>query len=484
MKVIALLISALLLVNFAYTTPTQEAIEVTEGILVGAFGDIGHEVKMCIKDGEEIFKDVESAVHHFENGSLEEVIAGLQDIAKALELLPEEVKDCEALPDLVKDIEKIIAEFANPEELIVHVGEEIFWHGVSIYGDVTDCVKQFQGHQYEPAGEDIGDIIKILFLELSLRDPVIDAEDFLEGFFKGALEDDSVEINDCITDATEVIEELEVIINDIKSGATSDIEKLFLDFIDLITDSVQSVAQCEKAPAEIDIMLGWAETMKDLKTMEHKLFDAFLYYPDRIKEDMKDMIDSFEDHTYSTSGFCMGDFLHVLFIDVQGLGEDYFDDASQFLTAFYSKAFNLQLDLSTCEADVQAEWALIEEIAEDFEHLDVAHIKDAVKALLEIMPTFIKAFDECEQDWPVIQQGLVALEPFVSDAAKLPWAITKACTTHFLRVEHDCSEVYHAFHDSPHNFANGGEGSGDLTALLLSELKLRDAENVLVQEMK
>ena len=472
-----------LFMQSAVSEPSTEAIEIIEGILVGAFGDVGHKVKTCIKDGEEIFKDIESAVKHFEKGTRDEIIQGLIDVGKALILLPEEVKDCEEIPDLIKDIEIIAAEFMNPEELIVKIGVEILWHGISIYDDVTDCVKQFKAGKYEPAGEDIGDILYILFLGKP-NDVVIDAEDFLEGFFKGALEDDSVDINDCITDATEVIEELETIIGDIKSGVTEDVEKLFLDFIDLITYSVESVAQCEHAPAELSIMEQWAVEMQDLTTMEHKLFDAFLYYPDRLKDDFKGAMDNFDSHTYSESGFAIGDILHVLFVDINGANDDVLDDAVEFIQSYYSYAFNINLNLSTCEADVEDEFKLIEKAIDELKELTPAEIKQGIEDLMKAVPEFIQAFDECKSDWPDLEKGLKQLEIFIEEPEKLPWAITKACTIHFIRVESDSSMIYHAFHDSPHDYSKGGEGSGDITALLISELEMALAESRVVEELK
>ena len=320
-----LLITLLVLLFTSSVHSTPEAIEVIEGILVGAFGDIGHKVRECEIEGEVIFADIEDAIREFRSKTEGGVIRGLEKIGEALALLPQEIQDCEAVADLVKDFERIAEEFSNPEELVIRIGEEIFWHGRSIYHDVTDCVDSFETGQYEHAGEDIGDIIYILFIKLT--DPVIDAQDFLEGFFKGALEDDSIDINECITDATDVIEELEQMIADVKNGGITDPETLFLDFIDLITKSVKSVAQCETAPAEIEILESWVVKLQDMDSMESILFKSFLYYPDRLKGDFKDAIDSFEDHTYNTSGFCLGDVLHVFFVDVktmiESLGEDY-----------------------------------------------------------------------------------------------------------------------------------------------------------------
>lgn len=480
MKIVLLILMMwAILVPAAQSTPTAEAIAVLEGILVGAFGDVGHEVKECMQDGQAIFEDFEQAVAYFEKGGLHNVEEGLKMIGAALEKIPEEIKYCKEVTVVITDIEKLVKEFANPVELVVKVAEEIIWHGRSIYRDVKDCVDNFHGHKYYNAGENIGNIIKLIFLKL--RDPVIDAESFLEGFFRGALEDDSIEINHCIDDATVIIEELELIIGDFKKG-TEDYEKLFLDFIDLISESVASVVQCEKIPPEVSIMQQWEEEMKDMSLMEKKMFFAFLYYPDRIKEDMKDMFDTYDAHQFNTTGFCMGDFLHILFVDVKTVKDDVLDDAIEFMIGFYDAAFKIELNMSTCEADVEAEFALVQKAISELEHLSYEDIKHGVEDLMHTIPLFLNAFDACKEDWPQIQQGLDKLDEFVQKPDEIPWAVSKAMGEHPFRVESDCSTVYHAFNDSPHNFHKGGEGSGDLTELLLSELKAYE-DTVLVQEL-
>jgi hypothetical protein len=147
------------------TGPTQASIDTVEGILVGAFGDDGKEVVVCVNDGEAIFVDIEAAITEFKKGGVTNIVSGLYHIGEALEELPAELKDCEQAEAILADIEKIVAEFKAPKELVIHVGEEVLWHGKDIYKDITGATTDFKDGQYEPAGEAIGDIIKLLLVE-------------------------------------------------------------------------------------------------------------------------------------------------------------------------------------------------------------------------------------------------------------------------------------------------------------------------------
>ena len=166
MKLIAIFLIAILAMTYA--TKTQEAVDTIEGILVGAFGTVGHEAVECIDDGEAIFDNVEIAIKDFMKGDVADIVQGLFYIGKALEAIPAEVKECGNLTELVSDFEKIAEEFKNPKSLSIHIGKEILWHGKSIYHDVNDAVTQFKSEKYEPAGEDIGDIVKILFMDAAV----------------------------------------------------------------------------------------------------------------------------------------------------------------------------------------------------------------------------------------------------------------------------------------------------------------------------
>ena len=112
---------------------TQEVIDTIEGILVGAFGEVGREAKTCLNDGEESFKLIEEAIVEIKKDTIISIANGIAKIGQALELLPEELKDCKDLPELLKDFEKIAAEFKDPKSLAIHIGKEILFNGKSIY---------------------------------------------------------------------------------------------------------------------------------------------------------------------------------------------------------------------------------------------------------------------------------------------------------------------------------------------------------------
>ena len=181
--VFALIFALCLSITSSTKVPAQEVIDTIEGILVGAFGEVGKEARDCLNDGEESFKHIGSAIQYFKNGTVVSIIYGISEIGKALELLPNELKDCKNLPELVKDFEKIAAEFKDPKNLTIHVGKEILFNGKSIYNDITNCIKNFETEKFEPAGENIGDIVYILFIKDDIVRGRLEATQFVEGFF-------------------------------------------------------------------------------------------------------------------------------------------------------------------------------------------------------------------------------------------------------------------------------------------------------------
>eukprot|EP00345_Euplotes_harpa_P017340 CAMPEP_0168337340 /NCGR_PEP_ID=MMETSP0213-20121227/12115_1 /TAXON_ID=151035 /ORGANISM="Euplotes harpa, Strain FSP1.4" /LENGTH=485 /DNA_ID=CAMNT_0008342777 /DNA_START=31 /DNA_END=1488 /DNA_ORIENTATION=+ len=468
---IVLLLALVMFMRPSMTTGLPEAELVIEGILVGSFGEVGHDVKTCIKDGGVIFDDIRDAITQFKLKTKEGIVNGLKLIGEAIALIPEEVKDCEEIYQIVKDLEEIAAEFADPEAFLILVGERILWHGISIVEDVEGSIQHFENDQYEPAGEDIGDIIYIIFLSSPKGDKIEDAVQFLEGFFKGALEDDSVELEGCIDDADQIIKSIELIVADFEKGVTSDLEKLFMDLLDLMSDIPKTVIKCGVAEHEIEIIEQWALEMKDLTLMEHKLFDAFLEYPSRIKEDFKTLIDSFKASDFNKSGFGLGDILHVLFVNInQGFKETDFDDIVEFTKGFYAKAFDIKLDLDTCDADVDAAWDALVKAVDEIKEFTVAGIEQGIEDLIMALPKFVESFKVCEADWPDLERGLEKLKVFEENPLYVPWAVTKASTLHPIRMTEDSTELYHAFHDLPRNFEHGGEASGDIVGLVVSEM--------------
>mmetsp|Transcript_25706 Transcript_25706/g.29575 ORF Transcript_25706/g.29575 Transcript_25706/m.29575 type:complete len:483 (-) Transcript_25706:35-1483(-) len=469
MKAIAVACLLVLMFTSVQSSPLVEAEQVIEGILIGAFKAEAVQIRECIQDGEAIFHHFEDAINHFKNKGAAEIVKGLISIGEAIKLIPEEVKECEGAADIVKDFERIAAEFANPVELVIHVGIEVFWHGREIYGDIKQCIEDFETQKYEPAGERIGDIIYDLFLRLpqSIDD---DAKDFLEGFFQGALEAESVDINNCIEDADLIIKELETIVEDFKSGITDNMEKFFLDLVDLLSLIPKSVLKCESAPPEIEKIAGWIEQLGNFDTMKYKLFQAMLFYSSRIKQDFTKVFDGYNTHQFNMTGNGLGDVLYILFQKCSYEVANPADDGVAFIRGFYFKAFNIILGLDECKNSMTDATNHIIHAMTDIFSLDVSRAYRGVIELVDVFTHFQDNFQKCAADWPMIKQGVDKMHLFIEHASGIPWALTKVFTWHSWRVTSDMYSFVSALTKEVKDFKLAGESSGDIIGLVLTNL--------------
>ena len=306
------LMLVLCLGSMTRAVPTQEVIDTIVGILVGTFGDHGQKAKECIQEGEVIFSEISQAITLFEKGDVKDIVEGLFHVGKALEEFPKEFADCQAAEDLVKDFKKIAEEFKDPKNLIVHVGYEILWNGKSIYNDITESVNQFRAGGYEKAGNAIGNIIKILFID-ALTDRIADAASFIEGFFVGSLHEEAKDLVTCIEDGKGVIDTLEVIVALAKDGVLKNVEKIILTFVDLLSEIPKTVVMCEQAPKKMVKYLEWISKLKDVKLMLQKFWNAFKDHSDDIKRDFKNMIETFNNKDFKSCGLNLGDVFLILF---------------------------------------------------------------------------------------------------------------------------------------------------------------------------
>lgn len=320
MKLLVTLFVTLLALSSA--SRVQEAELFVKGFFEGSFGKIGEEVVECIQDGEEIFQDLIHVVEDFEHaitGDRAALIDAFKYISHILTLLPEEVKDCEAVADVVKDLEEIAIEFSNPAALVVDVGKKIIWHGRSIYHDVENTVKDFKTPDYEAAGIDVGDIVRLVFLNSQLANPV--------------------------------------------------------------------------------------------------------------------------------------------------------DDTIDLMTSFYKAAFKLNLNMTTCEADLDE---AAEELVQGVDDLlNSTSIQDIYMAGMKIYAGgqhLYAGFHDCKEAWPVIEEGIEDLHPFVEHPAKIILALAEAVSLNPIAFPKDAYDFYKALSSDPINFNLAGSSSGDIIRLVLSHM--------------
>lgn len=293
-------------------------------------------------------------------------------------------------------------------------------------------------------------------------DPVVETIDFLKGFFKGALEDQSVEIETCIGDVSAIVTVIEKIIADVENNVFSHLEDLFLDFIDLLADIPISVQQCEISEEELAIFLQWAEQLKDVKAMGSKFFTAFLRFPDRLRDDFKNAIEDFKAQDFNGSGFSIGDILNVLFVQIKTVNSA--EDAAVFLKSYYKAAFSIALQLDDCKASVGTSWDDLVAAVDLIRH---GSIEAGVAALVKALPEVFTSFQTCKAAWPQIEQGLEQLRTFINHPASIIVAISEAVVMDPISFPKDAYNVYNAFTAVPPNYNLGGQASGDITKMVI-----------------
>ena len=247
-----LFIVALLLTFACFTQANRvtDAEDFLRGLAKGSLGAVGDDIVGCIQDGEEILFDVinvaqnfEKAVVHGNKAAFEE---GLERIGSIVTLMPKEVKECKNAAGAVVALEKIIVEFTNPTALIVDVGKKIVWHGRSIFKDVKKTVADLKANDYEDAGKNIGDLIKILFLN-SLKNPLDDTTDLLTSFYSAAFKL-NLDLATCEGELQESVDEIADGIHKVLNFTSIDsVVQGFLKAYTGAKDLYQGAQDCETA---------------------------------------------------------------------------------------------------------------------------------------------------------------------------------------------------------------------------------------------
>ena len=241
-------------------------------------------------------------------------------------------------------------------------------------------------------------------------DPAQEAIDFLKGFFKGALEDQSVEIETCIGDASAVVTVIEKIIADVEANAFTHLDELFLNFVDLLADSIE-----------------------DFKAKD-----------------------------FNGSESIIEDILNVLLIQISSVNSA--DDAAFFIKAFYKSAFSISLQLDECKEYVGKAW---DDIVFALNMIRQGKIGAGVSALFRATADLLVSFKTCKTSWPQIEEGLDQLHTFVDHPTFVIVAISKAVMSDPLNFIKDIYKIHDAFTSNPWNFGLGGEASGEIIKMVL-----------------
>ena len=126
--------------------------------------------------------------------------------------VPATINNCKGVPEQTKEtLRKLGETFSSPTKVATKVAKALLFHGKSIWRDAKDAVSDFKDGEFESSGRNVGDAMKIIFLKRRQQSVmgVLDVILFIEGLAEGMLHDESIKLEGCIDDATELIAMIE-----------------------------------------------------------------------------------------------------------------------------------------------------------------------------------------------------------------------------------------------------------------------------------
>jgi methyl-accepting chemotaxis protein len=284
-----------MLLTFSAADSLVQAEEVIEGILVGAFGNIGYKVKRCIKKGELMFEDIKSAIILFDsaitNSAKEDLSQAFSHIGNAMSKISEEIRNCKEIVYLVNDIERIAEEFLCPEKLIIVIGEKIIWHGSSILDNIKDTVTNFKNEKNRQAGENIGEIIRIIFLNFE-DDPIQHPISYFQGFFNESFQDGNLKVENFVSNANSIVDDINKTIHDIENDPLAHFEGFFSDLADMFPDNIKSSQQHQASIEEHQTFSEWANKLKNIQDTVSESFVDIKNSVNNFSDAIPDLINS------------------------------------------------------------------------------------------------------------------------------------------------------------------------------------------------
>jgi len=109
--------------------------------------------------------------------------------------------------------------FSSPWSFAYHVGKDLLINGVDIYNDIDHAVDNWDTHNYEKFGENIGDALAKILIGQKVATYKMEHEDMLQvviGVLRGAIDLSVPSAETCISDVEKLTNEVEEAVTDFK----------------------------------------------------------------------------------------------------------------------------------------------------------------------------------------------------------------------------------------------------------------------------
>merc|ERR1719453_2603358 len=132
----------------------QQVEQFVAGLLQGLIRkDDMSEIEQCMGDAKGLVDDITEAVNDFKQKDISHIVAGIQEIGKIIQELPDELNECKAIQGDIQRIEKWASIFKNPLVLVPNLIANVTTHLGAILKDVGSIQSDFAANKFEAAGE-------------------------------------------------------------------------------------------------------------------------------------------------------------------------------------------------------------------------------------------------------------------------------------------------------------------------------------------
>jgi hypothetical protein len=297
------------------------------------------------------------------------------------------------------------------------------------------------------------------------------AEDIIRGIIQGSYGDIADQVHDCIQDGSEILKSMRLVAIDFADALKNGNEASFLEAFEYVGDILRIMSNEIKDCGDFEEMIKDIPRMADQFTYPEPIIvrvNKVIWRGNVITKDVGATSDELNQDHFEESGKMIGDIIKlVFFYELQNP----IDDATVFFTEFWNKAFNLKLDLKTCETEVTTS---VNKIITDGGVLilskDITEFVSGIKKLIDDAEAIYHIAEDCSEAWPTIKEGLLNLEPFYRNPAGAILAVTKAVVLDPISFPKDMYKLYNALSSIPVNYKVTGDTTGDIVKMILAHM--------------
>ena len=292
-----------------------------KGLVRGTFEQDIPSLLTCVDQAEGVAHDIEAIVRALEKPDAEHIIDAISKIGGLIQKIQPIISDCEGIPEETKATLKKLEElFQNIQTVAAKVGMALLFRSKDIFNDITKTIADFGGSRFEDAGYDIGDLIKIIFLQRrqAKNMTALDTAIFIEGLAIGMLHDESITVEKCVKDAEDISAVVEKIFEELQNLDNTLLQRIMAAY-NIMGESFEIipylVEDCGEAGLAIKKLLSTvADEFKHPIDLIVTATKNVFWHGKAIGGDIWRGVIDFNDEHYLDAGKDLGDIIYQLIL--------------------------------------------------------------------------------------------------------------------------------------------------------------------------